>query len=236
MEYELYHHGILGMHWGIRRYQNKDGTLTSAGKKRYASTSIRGAIARYENEKIRKSFDKWKEQTALKEKAVNAGKAYNEAKNSGQTDKDTLKSMKKDYKKSLRKVTTYRKGQVRGEVLSDAARAHMTQANRVYKQMQADPNNRELAKEYQRLMNLHDKELAASRRAPKVAANRSRRIAAIKGGLTKTAKAAAATAAVGAGLYFTNQYLNSKGKGINLNSQEVLQYIKKAKDIFKYIY
>ena len=32
---ELRHHGILGMHWGIRRYQNKDGTLTSAGKKRY---------------------------------------------------------------------------------------------------------------------------------------------------------------------------------------------------------
>lgn len=32
---ELYHHGILGMKWGIRRYQNKDGTLTEAGKKRY---------------------------------------------------------------------------------------------------------------------------------------------------------------------------------------------------------
>ena len=34
-DYELYHHGILGMHWGIRRYQNEDGTLTAAGKKRY---------------------------------------------------------------------------------------------------------------------------------------------------------------------------------------------------------
>lgn len=31
---ELYHHGVKGMKWGIRRYQNKDGTLTSAGKKR----------------------------------------------------------------------------------------------------------------------------------------------------------------------------------------------------------
>lgn len=30
----LAHHGILGMKWGIRRYQNKDGSLTPAGKKR----------------------------------------------------------------------------------------------------------------------------------------------------------------------------------------------------------
>lgn len=31
----LQHHGILGMKWGIRRYQNEDGTLTDAGKRRY---------------------------------------------------------------------------------------------------------------------------------------------------------------------------------------------------------
>ena len=32
---ELQHHGIKGMKWGRRRYQNADGSLTAAGKKRY---------------------------------------------------------------------------------------------------------------------------------------------------------------------------------------------------------
>lgn len=37
MDSELYHHGILGQKWGIRRYQNKDGTLTDEGKQRRAN-------------------------------------------------------------------------------------------------------------------------------------------------------------------------------------------------------
>lgn len=36
MNTELYHHGIIGQKWGVRRFQNKDGSLTAAGKRRYS--------------------------------------------------------------------------------------------------------------------------------------------------------------------------------------------------------
>lgn len=41
----LEHHGILGMKWGVRRYQNKDGSLTPAGEKRYSGSGTSGDSA-----------------------------------------------------------------------------------------------------------------------------------------------------------------------------------------------
>lgn len=48
---ELHHSGIKGMKWGVRRYQNKDGTLTDAGKKRYARDAREKDFNEYDKEK-----------------------------------------------------------------------------------------------------------------------------------------------------------------------------------------
>lgn len=74
---ELYHHGIMGMKWGVRRYQNKDGSLTNAGRKH------RGLIEqiRYNRKmkKVRKAkVEKAKEQQKAKEEQVKRLQQANE--------------------------------------------------------------------------------------------------------------------------------------------------------------
>ena len=44
---ELYHHGIKGQRWGVRRYQNADGSLKDASKKRYIKSTLKRNEIRY---------------------------------------------------------------------------------------------------------------------------------------------------------------------------------------------
>lgn len=53
----LAHHGILGQKWGVRRYQNADGSYTAEGAKRYRSGSTTGAgISKEQRERTEKFF------------------------------------------------------------------------------------------------------------------------------------------------------------------------------------
>jgi hypothetical protein len=63
---ELYHFGIKGQKWGVRRYQNKDGSLTNAGKKRY---NVLGEKLEKHKQHL---IDKYKAQGKSDEEAVKA--------------------------------------------------------------------------------------------------------------------------------------------------------------------
>ena len=60
MNNELTHHGILGMKWGVRRFQNKDGTLTAKGKvqKKSNRSSKQQLLKKKSTEQLRKDVNR----------------------------------------------------------------------------------------------------------------------------------------------------------------------------------
>lgn len=70
----LYHHGILGMKWGIRRYQNADGSLTEAGRKRYVKSD--GSVNAKKYTRDLKRFEKQDEFWARRKERSITNKTY----------------------------------------------------------------------------------------------------------------------------------------------------------------
>lgn len=82
--YELYHHGIKGMRWGIRRFQNRDGTLTDVGKRRLSGGKKGGSINFDTNGKLDMDpLNLRKAHSKIREEAANDNQNVSSALNSG---------------------------------------------------------------------------------------------------------------------------------------------------------
>ena len=97
MENELTHWGTKGMRWGIRRYQNRDGTLTPAGRKRYAKEmeKLKAEEKILKNrQKTQSQFDKL-EAKRKEIEALKSGKSISKSTNK-ESGKTSVKDMSDD--------------------------------------------------------------------------------------------------------------------------------------------
>ena len=100
---ELYHHGIKGMHWGVRRYQNPDGTLTRAGQKRLAKQTYKD-----DKRKAKRDLQEWGDQANRRydrdKKYRDSGQLGPDAEKAVRKYKDAKTSAKYRYKQALRDI------------------------------------------------------------------------------------------------------------------------------------
>lgn len=114
---ELYHHGVLGMKWGVRRYQNKDGSLTAAGRRRNQKLDHKiRRVDTYEKrnaERLKTANEtsadihgsdsiKYKREKAFNDAAVKRATAYNEMQRAKlKAKKDSSYKQTKEYEKAI---------------------------------------------------------------------------------------------------------------------------------------
>ena len=114
---ELYHFGIKGQKWGIRRYQNEDGTLTPAGKKRYGKMSndeLQKTLYK-QVKKARADQSNWSNQWNVNN---TIGKNSKAAEDRYREDLQKYRSSDK-YKRAVKKMSELDKKAERGEISRD---------------------------------------------------------------------------------------------------------------------
>ena len=104
-ESDLAHHGIKGQKWGVRRFQDDDGSLTAAGKERYRSGTEGKQLSRAEKRSIRKEYRKSQRERNKELNAINEKYDKKKAENafgfdSGSASDRLKKHLKNEYERS----------------------------------------------------------------------------------------------------------------------------------------
>lgn len=94
---ELYHHGIKGQKWGMRRWQNEDGTLTEAGRERYGVSGDSGKMSKEGKKQYEKDVKETRD--SIMDVFSEARTISNETANLAAPKKGSKLVNKKDYSK-----------------------------------------------------------------------------------------------------------------------------------------